>query len=54
MILNYRGKEGLSDKSDNFGYPSLNDTGAAVLQGRDELNSATTENLLRTVAVIMK
>ena len=54
MILNYGAKEGWSDRSGNIGYPSLGDTGAAVLQGRDELSSATTENLLRIVSVIIK
>ena len=47
-------KEGWSDRSGNFGYPSLGDTGVAVLQGRDKMSSATTENLLLTVAVIIK
>jgi hypothetical protein len=35
----------LSDRFGNSGYSSLDDTVVAVLQGRDELRSATTENL---------
>jgi len=36
----------LSDRSGSSGYPSLGDTGAAVLQRRDELCSAATEEQL--------
>jgi hypothetical protein len=54
LILNYGGKEGWLDRSGNFGCPSPGDTVAAVLQGRDELSSATTEKLLRIVSVIIK
>lgn len=37
-----------SDRSGNFGYPSLGDTGVAILQGRNKLSSATTIKLVAT------
>ena len=37
---------GLSNRSGNSRYPSLGDTLTVVLQGRDELCSATTENIV--------
>jgi hypothetical protein len=40
-----KGRE-LSDRSGSSGYPSVGDTGAAVLQERYELCSAATELLL--------
>jgi hypothetical protein len=46
-----KGREFL-ERSDNSRYRSLGDSGAAVLQGRDELCSATTENRLRPVAIL--
>jgi hypothetical protein len=44
----------LLDKFCNFGYPSLDDNAAAVVQGTDELISATIRNLLCPVAVLVK
>ena len=40
-----KGRE-LSDRSGSSGYPSLGGTGAAVLQGRNEICSAATEEQL--------
>jgi hypothetical protein len=41
------------DKFCNFGYSPLDDNGAAVVQGTDELISATIRNLLYPVAILV-
>ena len=49
-----RVRTGFSDRSGNSGYASVDDTGAAVLQGTDELSCATAEKLLWPVAILVK
>ena len=49
----YRQGRGLSGKSGYLVYYSVGDTGAASLQGTEELSSAATGNLLRPAAILV-
>jgi hypothetical protein len=45
---------GSQSKGGDVWCPSLGDTDAAILQGTGELYFATTENMLRSVAILVK
>ena len=47
------GREGISGRSGNSGYPRLGDTGASILQKASELSSSITANLLWPVVILI-